>query len=277
MSRRDLSELLGPDEHIVLETRQHWWVFIVSAWALLLGAVALVIVAVYAQRNDWLSDHRVGGWVQKVLWIGLAVLLLVVLWKLVNWLVERFYVTTTKVVYARGVLRRDVVSVPLVKLDEVALVRPLLGRALGFGRLDVENASGGRAPLAGLEYLPRPKEIYRTITERARNQRLLEGGGHRDDDGDGLVDRPTAVAPATPVTSAAAPLAPHEITRRGGDTSSAGVDAASSSPDPNHHDHHDTGSGHGAHDSTSDASSGDSSGGDAGGGDGGGGDAGGGE
>ena len=107
---------------------------------------------------------------------------------------EAFDLTTSKVVYVSGVLNRKVVSTPFVKIDEVTLVRPLLGRVLGFGRLDVENASGGSEPLAGLEYLPKPAEIYQAVTERARHQRMLEGGGRHDADNDGYVDDPATRA-----------------------------------------------------------------------------------
>jgi membrane protein YdbS with pleckstrin-like domain len=211
---RDLSDLLGPDEHVVLSTRQHPWVLFVDAGAWLLGLVVTGGAIWYSTSAGWL-DNRAGGWLTNALWVLFAAIVLVIVWRAINWLVQRFYVTTSKVVYVHGVLQRDVVSVPLVKLDEVTLVRPLLGRMLGFGRLDVENASGGKAPLAGLEYLPRSVEIYRTVTERARHQRLLEGGGHADLDADGLVDRPDAGAPAEapgaapgPAPADGAPLPP---------------------------------------------------------------------
>lgn len=196
---RDLNDLLGPDEHVVLSTRQHPWVLCVNAGPWLLGLLVTGGAIWYSTSAGWL-DNRPGGWLTNALWVLFALLVLVIVWKALNWMVQRFYVTTSKVVYAHGLLQRDVVSVPLVKLDEVTLVRPLVGRMLGFGRLDVENAAGGKAPLAGLEYLPRPVEIYRTVTERARNQRLLEGGGHVDADGDGMVDKPGATerAPLPP-------------------------------------------------------------------------------
>ncbi|MCW2927102.1 MAG: hypothetical protein JWM86_1070 [Thermoleophilia bacterium] len=191
---RDLKDLLGPDEGVVLETRQHWFVVLRSIGVLVLGLIVLAVAIWYVGEAGWL-ENRPGDYLTIALWIAFALVLAVVLWRVLAWVTERFYVTTSKIVYARGILNRDVVSTPLVKIDEMTLRRPLLGRMLGFGRLDVENAAGGTEPLAGLEYLPRPTRLYQLISERSRSQRMVEGGAHRDDDNDGLVD-PPAPTPA---------------------------------------------------------------------------------
>lgn len=186
---RDLQQLLGADEGVVLETRQHWFV-VVREIAVRLLVLALIAVAIwYIGEAGWL-DNRAGEWLGYGAWIAFAAIAATVIWTLLAWITERFYVTTNKIVYAHGILNRNVVSTPLVKIDEMTLVRPLLGRMLGFGRLEVENASGGTEPLAGLEYLPRPVKLYQLIAERSRNQRMVEGGAHRDDDNDGIADRP---------------------------------------------------------------------------------------
>lgn len=198
MAYSSLADLLGPDERVVHETRQHWFVLLRLIGLHLLGLIVLVGLAIASGNAGWL-DNRVGGWVTTALWVAVAVVVLLAAWQVVGWWLERLYLTTSKVVYVRGVLDRDVTSTPLVKVDEVTLCRPLLGRVLGYGRLDVENAAGGSEPLAGLECLPRPVELYRMLTERARHQRMLEGGGRDDLDGDGLVDeRPAPAAEPAP-------------------------------------------------------------------------------
>jgi uncharacterized membrane protein YdbT with pleckstrin-like domain len=184
---RDLDDLLASDEKIVLETRQHWWVLVLRLAVPVLGLILLGVAIWYDGDAGWL-DNRGGDYLGVALWIGWALVAVLALWRVLGWATERFYVTTSKVVYVRGVLDRDVTSTPLVKIDELILRRPLLGRMLGYGRLDVENAAGGAEPLAGLEYLPRPIRLYQEISERSRSQRMIEGGAHRDADGDGLAD-----------------------------------------------------------------------------------------
>lgn len=192
---RDLNDLLASDESVVFQTRQHWFV-VVRNIAVRLLALALVAVFIwYVGDAGWL-DNSAGDYAGYAGWIVFAAIALTVAWTIVGWLTERFYVTTSKIVYAYGILNRNVTSTPLVKIDEMTLRRPLLGRMLGFGRLDVENAAGGQEPLAGLEYLPKPVKLYQLISERSRNQRMVEGGAHRDEDNDGLVDREPVREPA---------------------------------------------------------------------------------
>lgn len=192
---RDLEQLLSADEGVVLETRQHWFVVLRQIVVRLL-VLALIGVAIwYIGEAGWL-DNDAGTWISYAAWIGFAAVAATVAWTVLGWITERFYVTTNKIVYAHGILNRNVTSTPLVKIDEMTLRRPLLGRMLGFGRLDVENAAGGTEPLAGLEYLPKPVKLYQLISERSRNQRMVEGGAHRDDDADGLADRPEPRAAA---------------------------------------------------------------------------------
>lgn len=193
--RSSLRELLGPDEKVHFETRQHPWVLIHDAGVLLLLLLLAAGAAVYAGSADWLNN-QVGGWIEIGLWIAFAVIAVLGIIKILGWWTERLYLTNSKIVYVHGIVNHNITTTPLVKIDEVTLRRPLLGRMLGFGRLDVENASGGAEPLAGLEYLPRPTELYRMVNERARDQRRLEGGGHHDDDNDGLVDPAPPAAPA---------------------------------------------------------------------------------
>lgn len=193
---KDLENLLGSGENIVLQTRQHWFVLVRTAWMYALAILPLALLVWLVGKPDWL-DNDAGTYISYALFAVIAVLVLLVAWRVLEWATERFYLTTTKVVYASGVFNRNVVSTPYVKIDEVTLIRPFVGRMLGFGRLEVDNAGRGKEPLAGLEYLPKPAELYQAVTERARHQRMLEGGGRDDLDNDGYVDsaRPAA-APA---------------------------------------------------------------------------------
>lgn len=185
---RGIDNLLSADETVVLETRQHWFVLLHQAATrvLVLGLLALAIQVL--GDVAWL-DGRLGDWITTAGWAAFAIVLLTVSWTVLAWVTERFYITTSKVVYVRGVLNRNVTSTPLVKIDEMTLRQPLLGRIVGFGRLEVQNAAGGSEPLAGLEFLPAPARLYQMISERSRSQRMVEGGAHRDEDNDGLVDR----------------------------------------------------------------------------------------
>jgi membrane protein YdbS with pleckstrin-like domain len=184
----DLGDLLGSGESVVYETRQHWFVVVRQAAVRLLLLTLIAVAIWYFGAAGWL-DNRAGDWLGYAAWVGFIAVAATITWTVLGWVTERFYVTTSRVVYAHGILNRNVTTTPLVKIDDMTLRRPLHGRMLGFGRLDVETASGALAPLAGLEYLPHPVRLYQMIGDRARNQRMIEGGAHRDEDDDGFVDR----------------------------------------------------------------------------------------
>ncbi len=184
---RDLDDLLGAGEGVVLETRQHWFVVVTEIILRVLVLFALAVAIWYVGDAGWL-DNTAGDWIGNIGWIAFLAVAATVGWTIAAWVTERFYVTTQRVVYAHGILNRSVTTTPLAKIDEMTLERPLLGRVFGFGRLDVENATGGHEPLAGLEYLPNPTKLYQMIGERARHQRMHEGGAHADRDNDGFID-----------------------------------------------------------------------------------------
>ncbi len=197
---RELDELLAAGEEVVLQTRQHWFVVVRQVIVRLLVLLLIGVLIWYVGDAGWL-DNSFGDWVGYVAWIGFAAVLATIGWTVAGWLTERFYVTTQRVVYARGILNRDVMTTPLVKIEEMTLQRPLMGRILGYGQLVVDNSAGGKEPLAGLQYLPRPTGLYQMIGERARHQRMHEGGAHVDRDNDGFVDdeRSSAHPDAPPV------------------------------------------------------------------------------
>lgn len=176
---RAVRRYLNEGEQVVYQSRQHL-VLVLAALAsvvkvMLFGGIAGLIVA-----HLYLDGRKVGEWLQ---WLGSAAVMLSLLavgWSLLGWYLERLVVTDEKVLYATGILNRHVDSTPLSRIDEMSVRKPLLGRVLNFGRLEVENASGQMDALYGLGYIPSPEEAYRIVTEGARRERMREGGARVD-------------------------------------------------------------------------------------------------
>lgn len=170
-----LRAYLGPDEKIELDTRQHVFVIVDD----MIKALALLIVLgaiIWGITKAGFLDNSVGDWITYLVFAGIAIVVLRLVWTVIGWRHERLLVTSSKVVHISGVLNREVTGTPLVKIDEVVLTQPFFGRMVGYGRLDVENAAGGKEPLHGLKFIPRPAAVYQELTSRARSQRMLEGG-----------------------------------------------------------------------------------------------------
>jgi len=102
-----------------------------------------------------------------------AVILLILLtrfgWDIGLWWVDRYVLTTDRVLSMAGVITKKVVSLPLVKITDLTYKRSILGRLLGYGSLDLESA--GQQDFGRIDFLPDPDHFYRAIMSLALGPR----------------------------------------------------------------------------------------------------------
>jgi uncharacterized membrane protein YdbT with pleckstrin-like domain len=144
-----INKYLLPREVQVATVRQHPAVLI-PASAQALGG--LVVAAL-------LTATVVHGIIAGVVWIACAVLLLRLLWKILNWSVDYFVVTTERLLLTTGFLTRRVAMMPLTKVTDMSFRRTFPGRLLGYGEFIVESAGQDQA-LRNVEYIPYPEQLY---------------------------------------------------------------------------------------------------------------------
>jgi uncharacterized membrane protein YdbT with pleckstrin-like domain len=127
-----------PGEHPIRVTRQHWTIFIplalVCAGALVVGFVLLAITP------SSVAGHDLG---EVKLLIGLALVLVVgavVLLRWVQWRSMAYMLTDHRIVVSHGVLSRFTESIALDRIQDSGVRQRLLGRALGFGDVEIESA-----------------------------------------------------------------------------------------------------------------------------------------
>lgn len=145
---------LDDDEEILAELRPHA-VYVVPPLLVVALAVAIAVV---------IAVHFPGAPV-TVAWVLGAMVLFPALWaaaRIVRWRAVRFLVTTTRLVYRRGVFRRDVVQLRLQRVAEVHCTQTILGRLIGCGSLVFEVATGD-GPLV-VDDVRRPRSLQRVIT-----------------------------------------------------------------------------------------------------------------
>jgi uncharacterized membrane protein YdbT with pleckstrin-like domain len=138
------------DEVIVDEVRRHWFVFVrpaVQAW------VGLVLMSwgMFGVQLDLVSLVGI-GLVLWACWIGAR---------------ERrevFVVTNLRVFRLSGVFNTRRASMPLTRILDVTLDKPLHGRLLGFGHLTFESAAQEQG-LRDIRYVARPDRREHTIQE----------------------------------------------------------------------------------------------------------------
>ncbi len=147
-------DLLHEDEELLAEVRPHPVVVIGPILLLVVAVAGAVTIAV-----------RYPGAPVVVAWLLAAMIVLPSLWvlaRLLRWRSVRFCVTSSRLLYRRGVIGRDVVQLRFQRVAEVHCSQTAGGRLIGCGRLVFEVA-GGDAPLV-VEDVRRPRSLQRVIT-----------------------------------------------------------------------------------------------------------------
>jgi len=135
----------------VLEVRRHP--------AILLGPAVAVLVAlavVVALTNGW----KFSAYVLLIIWLAWALLLLRLIWRVINWRVDFYVVTAERMLVMRGYLARDVTTIPMGKVTDLAYQRSVMGRVLGYGSFFVELAGTDRELPRLINFLPYPEQLY---------------------------------------------------------------------------------------------------------------------
>jgi membrane protein YdbS with pleckstrin-like domain len=147
-----ISRVLLPREVQVATVRQHPAMLIpVSAQTL----VGLLIAGI-------LSATVLHGIAGVVLWLLWLLLLLRLVWKILNWSVDYFVVTSERLLLTRGFLTRQINMMPLTKVTDMSFKRSFAGRLLGYGEFIVESAGQDQA-LRNVEFIPYPEQLYLLI------------------------------------------------------------------------------------------------------------------
>jgi uncharacterized membrane protein YdbT with pleckstrin-like domain len=146
-----VNRYLLPHERQVISVHQHPAVLIRPILEVLAG-LALA---------GWLSNSLTNGNGTAILiiWLLWTILLLRLLWKVLDWSLTYFVITSQRLLLARGFLQRKVDMMPLTKVTDMSFNRSPTGQIFGFGEFVVESAGQDQA-LRHIEYLPYPEQLY---------------------------------------------------------------------------------------------------------------------
>lgn len=135
--------LTTADEHKVVEVHKHWAVMVWPAVRVAAGVVIFV------------SAFAFQGWIYWILvFLGL-VLGLQALWRILEEYRDRFVITNQRVFRVHGVLATARASVPLLRILDITVNKPVIGRWLNYGHFVFESA----AQVQGLNKITFVKDI----------------------------------------------------------------------------------------------------------------------
>ncbi len=147
-------------EVIVDEVRHHWIVFVLPAIETVL---ALLLVAAVPFVNLDLA------WFPFALALGI---LGHAAWRALGEHMDRFVITNMRVFRVHGVLSQQLATMPLSRILDITVKKPLHGRILGFGHFVFESAAQEQG-LRDIRYVGRPDQRDLSI------QRVVQRSGLR--------------------------------------------------------------------------------------------------
>lgn len=147
-------------EVVVDEVTHHWFAYLRPGAEAALALVLLVASWFVSVQVAWFFIIVASALMVHAAWGGLAVLR------------DRFVITNMRVFRVHGVLSQSLATMPLSRILDISVKKPLHGRILGFGHFCFESAAQEQG-LRDIRYVGRPDERDLSI------QRVVQRAGLR--------------------------------------------------------------------------------------------------
>jgi uncharacterized membrane protein YdbT with pleckstrin-like domain len=148
-----MSNLL-PGENLVIKAHPHWILLIKSIW-LPIVLVVLVLIADFTILLDNYNSWNLPPRLRTFLTLGvlaIAGLWVIVVW--IRWQSTTYTLTDQRIKIETGVFGRSEKVIPIDRIQDCTTRMSLLGRMLGYGRVEVDAAGAQGAEI--LDHLPHP-------------------------------------------------------------------------------------------------------------------------
>jgi hypothetical protein len=173
---RKYASLLATGERVLLVRQRHWLTFLEAGrWFVL----ALGIGVIVALLDQAVPDDGVVGFLGTLRDWGFALFFLIGLagvgWYFLVWRVERYLVTTRRVIEAGGVINKYSRDTSLDAITDMIVGHPWLGRIVGYGEIDLLTAS--EAGTSKIRFLPEADGFKKALLDAKHEHELDVGGG----------------------------------------------------------------------------------------------------
>ena len=166
-----MSTQLMPGERPVSLARQHWSVL---GGALLIGLLGIVIALVILIAVPKTVANRDVAGIKAI--VVLVLLLLSLGWtglSVLRWRFKTYLLTDRRVIVEGGVLSRLTESIPLDRIQNTVIRRPLGDRMIGAGNIEIESA--GRDGVEVLYRVPKAEQFYTELLQAIDSTRSVPG------------------------------------------------------------------------------------------------------
>lgn len=163
------TKLLGPGEEIHLDSRPNWsYLFWPSVGSALVVAGCVVAVVLWTRAPSYVGLICLGLGLVAVAYLGARYL---------GWRTTTFVVTSQRIVYRTGVLRRTGREIPIGRVQDVTYHQTIVERIVRAGSLTVESA--GRHGQDPFPDISKPDQVQslinRIVTQSAGGYPVAQG------------------------------------------------------------------------------------------------------
>jgi membrane protein YdbS with pleckstrin-like domain len=147
-------------EMIIDEVRKHWAAIVFPVLEIILAVPALLLVF-------WLPS--------QAYWIPLFLALFLLLhgvWRILQAWMDRFVITNMRVFRVHGILSQSIATMPIARILDISVHKPLIGRICGYGHFVFESAAQEQG-LREIRFVGSPDQRGLTI------QRVIQRSGLR--------------------------------------------------------------------------------------------------
>ena len=153
--------LLREEGEVIVDEVRHHWIVYARPVAEVFLALSLLIAVPFIDID--------------LAWFPFALALVVVghaAWRALSEHMDRFVITNMRVFRVHGVLSQQLATMPLSRILDITVMKPLHGRLLGFGHFVFESAAQEQG-LRDIRYVGRPDDRDLAI------QRVVQRSGLR--------------------------------------------------------------------------------------------------
>ncbi len=160
------AHLLADEGEVVIdEVRHHWIAYWRTALEAVVAAAVFAVFLVSPVALGWLPFLVCCGFAVHAVWLGL------------NEHMDRFVITNMRVFRVRGVAARRLATMPISRILDITVEKPLLGRMFGFGHFVFESAAQEQG-LRDIRYVGAPDVRDLTIQRVIQRSGLRRSVGH---------------------------------------------------------------------------------------------------
>jgi uncharacterized membrane protein YdbT with pleckstrin-like domain len=133
-----VEKVLQPEETVTYKTTVHWFLYIPAmAWTV----IAIAFAVLWSREA---TGSIVMGWA-SVVCLGLGAVAWIYAW--IQRITTELAVTSRRVIYKSGLLRRHTLEMNLSKVESVGVTQSVLGRIFSYGKVELKGTGASTSPL----------------------------------------------------------------------------------------------------------------------------------